>query len=380
MHFGIKIKTMKPQTILVALLIALTFSSCKVSRFAYYNFANITDHKIFPKHVVAKPATSFQFPYATKPLIQDSLTVTSKGVKNKITFEDYLEDNKTVAYIVIQNDSIKYENYFNDYDEASIVNSFSMAKSILSILVGCAIDDGKIKSIDEPITNYLPELEGKGFEKVTINHLLNMTSGIYFNESYTNPFGDAATFYYGTNLRKAASKLTPTYEPGTRFKYSSGDSQLLGLVLDAAIGDTTISTYLEEKIWKPLGMEFDASWSLDRNNGVEKTFCCVNARARDFAKIGRLYLNKGNWNGKQIVSKSWVDQSTKIDATGGNVARYQHQWWINTSDNSFEAEGILGQHIYVQPEKNVVIVRLGEKVGKTGSWTQVAQGIAAKLK
>ena len=127
-------------------------------------------------------------------------------------------------------------------------------------------------------------------------------------------------------------------------------------------------------------MEYDATWSLDRkNNGVEKTFCCLNARARDFAKIGRLYLKKGNWNGKQIVSKEWVKNSTKVDSTGGKSANYQHQWWINENDNSFEAIGILGQHIYVNPEKNIVIVRLGEKNGENGAWTQVAQSIAFKL-
>lgn len=371
---------MKPQTILIALLIIISFSSCKVGRFAYYNYANITDHKIFPNRIIEQPENSFQFQKSSNQFIQDSLTLTVNGMKEKITFEDYLISNKTVAYIIIQNDSIKYENYFNSYEESSIVNSFSMGKSILSILIGCALDDGQIKSIQEPITNYLPQLKDERFKEVTIEHLLNMTSGIDFKESYTNPFGDAATFYYGTNLDKAVKNMKIAYTPGTRFKYSSGDSQVLGLVLDAALGEKTISTYLEEKIWKPLGMEYDASWSLDRKkDGVEKTFCCVNARARDFAKLGRLYLNKGNWNGKQIVSKEWVENSTKIDTTGANVAYYQHQWWINQKDNSFEAEGILGQHIYVNPSKNVIIVRLGEKVGKTGNWTSVAQGITAKL-
>jgi CubicO group peptidase (beta-lactamase class C family) len=273
-----------------------------------------------------------------------------------------------------------YENYFNEYEESSIVNSFSMAKSVLSILVGCAVDEGKIKSINEPVTSYLTNLEDGKFKNVTIAHLLNMTSGLAFSESYTNPFGDAATFYYGTNLTKAVNKMNVLNAPGTRFKYSSGDSQVLGMVLDAALKDVTISEYLETKIWKPLGMEYEATWSLDRKkNGVEKTFCCLNARARDFAKLGRLYLKKGNWNGTQIVSKEWVENSTKIDSTGGNVGYYQHQWWINEKDNSYEAEGILGQHLYVNPEKNVIIVRLGEKVGNTGSWTAVAQGITAKL-
>lgn len=372
---------MKRIVVIILLIASCTlFDSCKMGRFVYYNFANITDHKIFPSRSVNAPETPFLFEETKKPFINDSITVVDKGMLKRLTFEEYLVENKTVAYLVIKNDSLVYEKYFNKYNEASIVNSFSMAKSVLSILVGIAIDEGKIKSIEEPVTNYLPELGDEKFKNVTIEHLLNMTSGIAFNESYYNPFGDAATFYYGTDLRKAVKNLRIETAPGSRFSYSSGDSQVLGMVLESALKGTSISTYLEEKLWQPLGMEYDATWSLDRKkNGVEKTFCCINARARDFAKIGRLYLNKGSWNGNQIVSKKWVDNSTKIDSSGGKAGYYQHQWWINRKDNSFEAEGILGQHIYVNPEKNVVIVRLGEKVGDTGSWTTVAQGIAAKL-
>ena len=363
---------MKRISILLLLIASCTlFDSCKLSRFAYNNFANITDHKIFPSRNISASKASF---------VQDSITITQEGIARKQTFEDYLISNKTVAYVVIQNDSIKYEQYFNKYDETSIVNSFSMAKSVLSILVGIAIDEGRIKSINEPVSSYLPDLKDERFKEVTIENLLNMTSGIAFNESYVNPFGDAATFYYGTNLRKAVNNLHIETSPGSRFRYSSGDSQVLGMVLEAALKETTITAYLEEKLWVPLGMEYDATWSLDRKkNGVEKTFCCLNARARDFAKIGRLYLNKGNWNGKQIVSQEWVEKSIKVDSSGGKSANYQHQWWINQKDNSFEAEGILGQHIYVNPEKNVVVVRLGEKVGETGAWTSVAQSIASKL-
>ena len=293
----LKTNSMKRISIIIALIAICTlFNRCKLGRFAYYNFADITDHKIFPSRSIAAPETPFKYSYTTKPFIQDSITVTDDGVKTRVTFEEYLISNKTVAYVVIHNDSIKYEAYFNEYEEASIVNSFSMAKSVLSILVGIAIDEGKIKSIDEPITNYLTELKDPAFKDVTIAHLLNMTSGIAFNESYINPFGDAATFYYGTNLRKAVNGLKIEATPGSRFRYSSGDSQVLGMVLAAALKETTITEYLEQKIWQPLGMEYDATWSLDRkNNGVEKTFCCLNARARDFAKIGRLYLNKGDW-------------------------------------------------------------------------------------
>ena len=351
--------------IVIIILLLTTLSSCKVTRFVVYNFADINDHKKFPARNIENGTTKFIFPTAGKGKFPKEL-----HLKNKTyPFEQYLEDNKTVAFLVIKNDSIQYEKYWNNYDSSSIVPSFSMAKSITSILIGCAIDDKLIESINEPITNYIPELKGNGFEKVTIEHLLQMTSGIDFNESYWNPFGDAATFYYGTNLRKAIDKMKLKVEPEKQFEYVSGNTQLLGLILERALKEKTITSYLEEKIWKPLEMEFDASWSLDRKkDGLEKTFCCINARARDYAKIGRLYLNKGNWNGKQIVSEDWVKQSTKIDTAKGSVWYYQYQWWLPTQTGDFMAQGILGQYIYVNPEKNLIIVRLGKKEGKADWW------------
>ncbi|WP_408083682.1 serine hydrolase domain-containing protein [Flavobacterium rhizosphaerae] len=221
---------------------------------------------------------------------------------------------------------------------------------------------------------YIPELKDKeGMENLTIEHLLQMTSGVKFNESYINPFGDAATYYYGTNLRKAIYKRKLEAAPGTRFSYSSGDSQMLGLILSRALKDKTLTQYLEEKLWKPLGMEYDATWSLDLEDGLEKTFCCINARARDFAKIGRLYLNKGNWNGKQIVPKEWVEACTTADTTNGGVSYYKYQWWLQ-KDNNFMAEGILGQMIYVAPEKNMIMIRLGSAYGKT-DWDTIFESL-----
>lgn len=252
-----------------------------------------------------------------------------------------------------------------------------MAKSITSLLIGCAIDDGYIQSVSEPVIKYVPELKKNGFsETLTIKHLLQMMSGIKFNESYSNPFGDAATYYYGTNLRKAIARMKPLHEPGMNFEYSSGDTQLLGLVLERALKGRTITDYLEDKIWKPLGMEYDASWSLDRkNNGLEKTYCCINARARDFAKIGRLYLNKGNWNGVQIVSKKWVEESTVADTGLNDVNYYKYQWWLPTQNGDFMAEGILGQYIYVNPAKSLIIVRLGKNNGND-AWESLFLSIA----
>lgn len=343
----------------------LFLPACKVGRFFIYNYADIKDYKKFPNRSLKAPDHSFQFAVAEKGRAVRNLNINGKDYP----FEQYAEDNKTVAFLVIQNDTIQYEKYWKGYAKSSIVPSFSMAKSILSILIGIAIDEGKIKSVNEPITNYIPELESQGFQKVTIEHLLQMTSGIDFNESYSNPFGEAATFYYGRNLRKAIRKMKLEVEPGERHYYSSGDSQLLGLLLERALKDQSITSYLEEKIWQPLGMEYDASWSIDRKkNGLEKTFCCVNARARDFAKIGRLYLNKGEWNGKQIVPASWVEESTKIDTTNGSAWYYQNQWWLPTRTGDFMAQGILGQFVYVKPEKNLIIVRLGKKHGDASWW------------
>ncbi|MEZ4799707.1 MAG: serine hydrolase [Flavobacteriales bacterium] len=150
-----------------------------------------------------------------------------------------------------------------------------------------------------------------------------------------------------------------------------GNTQLLGLILERALKTRTITDYFQEKLWTPLEMEYDGSWSIDRKkDGIEKTFCCVNARARDFAKIGRLFLNNGNWNGKQIVSESWVKESTKVDTSEGSASYYQYQWWLPSPNGDFTAEGILGQYVYVDPKTNTIIVRLGKNSGKI-SWTNL---------
>ena len=332
-------------------------TSCQLGRFVFYNFADINDHKKFQSRPLQSSPLKYTFHVATDKNLAQKIKTKVEN-KKEVTFDTYLEETNTVAFLIIKNDSIQYEKYFRGYDKERIVPSFSMAKSITSILIGCAIDEGLIKSVDEPITQYIPELKKNGFDKVTIKHLLQMTSGIKFNESYINPFGQAASFYYGLNLRKKIKNMTLSNEPGTQFEYTSGSTQLLGLVLERSLKGQTVTQYLQDKLWTPLGMEYDASWSIDRKkNGLEKTFCCVNARARDFAKIGRLYLNKGNWNGKQIVSQKWVEQSTKAENTNGSVSYYQYQWWLPSNNGDFMAQGILGEFVYVNPRKNIIIIR-----------------------
>lgn len=366
---------MKYKFLLIAICFFL-FSSCKVGRFFIYNFADINDHKKFPSRPLEASQTPFQFMDGKHSYAEPMLT-TKSGVK--ISLNKLNEEHKTVAFLIIRNDSLLFENYYDGYSRTKLVPSFSVAKSFTSALIGCAIDDGLIKSVNEPITNYIPELKKNGFDKVTIRHVLLMTSGLKFNESYYNPFGDAATFYYGRTLRKSIAKMKMEEEPGTDFEYQSGNTQLLGLILERALKTKTVTQYLQEKIWTPLQMETPASWSIDKKkDGLEKTFCCINATAVDFAKFGRLYLNKGNWNGQQLISKQWVEESTKLDTTDGSVNYYQYQWWMARPGVDFMAEGILGQFIYVYPKKNLIIVRLGSDYGNV-SWKSVFVKLSEQL-
>ena len=357
-------------------LASLTFccillSGCTVGRFFIYNFADTNDYRKFPSREL--PASPVPFQYAE--------TATEKGLKagmkngEDIPLEDFLEDHKTVAFLVIQRDTVVYEHYFKGYDPSRIHTSFSVAKSVISMLIGCAIEDGMITGVDQPVTDFIPELRENGFDKVTVEHLLQMTSGLKFNESYYNPFGDAANFYYGRRLYKSMARMKLKAAPGEHFEYQSGSSQLLGWVLERALRNAhdprTITAYLNDKLWSPLGMEYPSTWSIDRKEGgIEKTFCCINAPARDFAKLGSLYLHKGEWRGKQLIPKAWVEQSTRVDTTNGSDWSYQYQWWLPSREGDFEAQGILGQYIYVDPAHDMVIVRLGTNHGNV-DWTSV---------
>ena len=357
---------------LFSIFLISSFTGCKFGRFVIYNFADIKDYKKFPNRELSKSTTPFEFISSENKNERDSIGINGK----RISFADYLVQNKTVAFVVIKNDSVTYEKYFHGYSDSSIVTSFSMAKSVLSILVGFAIQDGLIGSVNDPVTNYVPEMKDEGFKKVTLRHLLQMTSGMHFNESYINPFGHAATYYYGRNLKKALFKMKLKHEPGTVYDYQSGSPQLLGLALERALKDKTITAYLQKKLWHPLGMEYNASWSIDKKKeGLEKTFCCLNARAMDFAKIGRFYLNKGKWKGEQLLNKEWVEESTKVDNGDGASNGYQYQWWLPSKNGEYMAQGILGQYIYVNPTSNTIIVRLGKDYGNT-NWTRIFQAIA----
>jgi CubicO group peptidase (beta-lactamase class C family) len=281
-----------------------------------------------------------------------------------------LDRNKrleSVAFLVIKNDSVRFEQYWDGYGDTSLTNSFSMGKTFVSILTGIAIQEGKIKSVDQPIGEFLPEFNTKESGKLSIKNLLTMSSGINFDEDYSNPLAFPAQAYYGTDLKKLVCKYKVTEDPGKVFKYLSGNTAILGMVLEKATGKP-ISEYASEKLWKPMGAKMPAFWSLDHKNGLEKAYCCFNSDARDFARFGQLYLDSGRWKGVQLVPQEYVLKSIQLaglkDDDGSPNLRYGYSWWILPEYKGhfiFYARGILGQYIIVIPDLKMVIVRLGKK-------------------
>lgn len=277
------------------------------------------------------------------------------------------ESMQSVAYVIIKNDSMIHEQYWDGFGEDSYSNSFSMAKTFVSILIGVAIDEGKIKDVDQLVGDFLPEYKTGENAKLTIKHLLTMSSGIDFDENYVSPFAYPAMAYYGDDLKELTDKYSVKEEPGKVFKYLSGNTVLLGFVLEKATGKK-LSEYASEKLWIPLGAKNKAFWSLDHENGEEKSYCCFNSNAPDFARIGEMFLDSGKWNGIQIVSPEYVANSIKIadlvDINGNKQQKYGYAWWLIPNykgHDIFYARGILGQYILCIPDKKMVVVRLGKK-------------------
>ena len=339
--------------------------------------ADITNYKQFPSRNLKASPAPFTFTVDTAAqLTQLNKIIAANGASVKV--ENYLKASATVAFLVIKDDKIIVEKYYpnegNVYQASSVATSFSMAKSVTSALLGIAIGEGKVKSVDEPITTYLTELRnGKGFEKITIKHLLNMTSGIKFDETF-GINSDLGKLYTTPDILAQVKGLEVERAPGQLLNYQSINTQLLGIIIARAT-QLPLTQYLQDKIWTPLGMEYDASWSLDRVGGIEKSMCCINARARDFAKFGRLYLKQGNWQGKQIVPAQWVATSITYDPanTYDYAYLYNYQWWfpktsVTDSTTDFLANGVLEQYIYVSPTKNLIIVKLSnDKLAADGN-------------
>lgn len=315
-----------------------------------YNFAAIDDYQKFSNDTVAVATAK---PWAEGSTIKDYPD----------SLNQLLEQIQTVALLVIKNDSVVLEKYWDGYSDSSLSGSFSMAKSVTSLLIGAAIKDGLIGSVNDPVGKYVPEFNDGKKSAVRIVDVLTMSSGTDFDESYWNPLSVTAELYYGTDVRKTATNVQMIHTPGTLHRYKSGDTQLLGLIVEKVTGKS-LAAYAAEKFWQPLGAEHPALWSNDYPGGAVKAYCCFNSNARDFARIGKLMLDSGKINGVPVIDSSYFANSIKAcgikDDKGLACDYYGYQWWLDPlHPGVFYARGILGQFIIVIPSKQMVIVRLG---------------------
>ncbi|GAB5554337.1 MAG: serine hydrolase [Saprospiraceae bacterium] len=395
------------KTYLLTIFLALSLSSCTVGRFFFYNFANINDYKKFQNEDIPNDSENVHYFAEAK---QDSFLLPKLRKKDKrYDFAEGLDKTKTVAFLVMRNDTILYEHYDNGYEQYTPVNSFSMAKSYVSTLIGIARDEGLIETLEESVRTYLPYLPEE-FQKVSIRNTLEMRTGVDYNESYVSPFSDAAVSYYGRNIQKQLENLEMRSEPDKSFNYRSINTQILAEIVEE-VYQQPLNEIVTEKLWKPLGSEQAATWSVDKKkDGNFKAFCCLNAVARDFARLGLLFMNEGNWYGEQIVSKEWVKEATTFDRPK-NRFNYTYQWWnksitkvnsdtlqipemhmtfeyeqdgkmveyVRWPTGAFAAEGHLGQYVYVSPKDRIVIVRLGKNYGNPSpGWSGYFKWIAER--
>lgn len=280
--------------------------------------------------------------------------------------EAALLKNHTVGFVLIQDDSLIHEQYWNGWNADSVSNSFSVAKSYISVLTGIAMKEGRIASVMDPVGKYLPEFDADTcHKKILLYHLLTMSTGLDWSESGADPFSDNAKGYYGTNVRELALSQPCRQPPGIDFDYISGSTQIMAEVLEKVYGQN-IDALTREKLWKPLGCEHEAFWGMDREGGDFKTFCCLYATARDFGRIGQLYLDSGMWHGQQIIPREYWQASitpAPLKDHGKPNKRYGYFWWLMELDGkpAYYCRGFHGEYVVVVPHEHLVMVRTGMK-------------------
>ena len=345
--------------------------------------ADVGDQDRFPARAI--PAGDDAGPLPEGEEIDLSAAV-PEGTGGGGGFDDHLRATGTLALLVVHDDRLVYERYFDGSDRRTRQTSFSVAKSFVSTLVGIAIEEGLIGSVDDPITDDIPELAERDprYERITLGHLMTMSSGLRYEEQSIPvlPWGDDIETYYGVDLREAALESTEIVgTPGLEFIYNNYNPLLLGLVLERATG-MTVSRYMATRLWQPLGAEGDATWSLDsESSGFEKMESGLNATPVDFARFGQLFLHGGRWNDTRLVSEDWVRAATGADVRTDPASHYQYFWWVDLErPGRFYALGNFGQYIYVAPDADTVIVRLGRDWGaENQTWLATFRDVADEL-
>lgn len=320
--------------------------------FKGYTTAFLEDYKEFPNRLLKKGIAQ---PWAL-----------SKDYNSVIATDKLSQTHKelqSIAYLIIKNDSIWHESYFDGFNVNSKTNSFSMAKSVVSAALGKAIMEGKIKSLDQKVVDFFPELKGTYAKEVSVGDLSSMASGLSWDERYYSPFSIVTRAYFDDDLKKVILGLDVNEKPGKSFKYLSGATQLLAMCIEKATGEY-LSDYVSKSFWQPMGAENDALWQLDHEpDGVEKAYCCIASNARDFARFGKLYKQHGKWNGKQILDSTFIAKS--LQPRFKDSPEYGYGWWLHEIKGKklFYMRGHLGQFVIVIPQDDLIIVRLGHLKG-----------------
>ena len=303
----------------------------------------------------------------------DSVYPLPKGAPLSIDVDAYMTAQRTAGLVIVQDGKIRLEKYGLDFDGNGKWTSFSVAKSFTSTLVGAAIKDGYIKSLDDKVTVYIPEMKGSAYDDVTVAQLLTMTSGIKWNEDYEDPKSDVARFNEhkpepGIDTTVSYMRKLPREAPaGSKWVYKTGETNLIGVLVSKATGKT-LSAYLTEKVWTAFGMEQDASWLLG-STGAEISGCCLQASTRDYARFGQFILGGGVAAGKAVLPDGWIARATTKQADIGNPGRgYGFQWWTY-DDGSYAAQGIFGQGIFIDPKRRLVIA-------SNSNWPRASDPIA----
>jgi CubicO group peptidase (beta-lactamase class C family) len=366
---------------LVYLRAYLTLDSSTFSRAIIWVDADVDDYKRFPARRIEARADPYV--YEKGPGYPAGLHEDLELPGGRDDLEAFLSSTETTAFIVVKDDRLLYERYFNGSQRESTQTSFSVAKSFASALVGIAVEDDII-SLDDPITDYIPELKERDprFEATTIRHLISMSSGLRYNEQGT-PWSDDTETYYAPDLRDLALTDTEIVDPpGETWHYNNYNPLLIGMILERAT-DQPVAEFMEERLWQPLGAEADATWSLDSEaSGFEKMESGINGRAIDFAKLGSLYLHGGEWNGTRILPASWVRESTAVSDQRDPSPEYGYWWWTYRDaelGDYFAALGNKGQYVVVFPERDLVVVRHGRDFGGVNGWVDVIADIARSL-
>lgn len=350
------------------------FRGVKLTYMKGESTANINDYKDFDNNVILAGAPRVwhqHLDYNQFPL--------------SANFEKEMNDFGTAGLVIIKDNQILSEYYFNGYAQNDITNSFSMAKTFTTMMLGKAIEQGYIKGLDQKITDFIPEFKNDKFgAECTVGDLSAMTSGYDWDEDYYFPLNPTAKAYYGDDIVKQMLARKFVSQPGGHFKYQSSDTQLLGIVIERALKNKSLSQYFQEEFWQPMGMELDAQWSKDNPKGMEKTYCCFNATARDFAKLGQLLLNDGNWYGKQILDSVFVQKMVlpnKKAFRPNEPQIYGYSVWMdyNYKTPFYAMLGHLGQRIIVIPSEKLVIVRTGKTHNDQPNNHPIADGDVYRL-